>query len=174
MLKQETPVISAIAAMAENRVIGINNKLPWHLPADLKHFKQLTTGNPILMGRKTYESIGRPLPNRLNIVLTREPQFQAPGCEVVNSIEAAMRLAAQDNKSEIFIIGGAEIYHQLLPKIQRIYLTIVHHDFDGDAYFPALSSTDWIEVAREKHCADAENMYEYSFITLERKHCSNT
>lgn len=162
------PLISAIVAMSENYVIGIDNQLPWHLPADLKHFKSLTTGHPILMGRKTYESIGRPLPNRTNIILTRNPSYQAPNCVVVTSIDEAIATAIEQNNQEIFIIGGAHVYEQLMPRIEKIYLTIVHQDFEGDAYFPALAETDWTEISSELHQPDAENEYAYSFIELER------
>lgn len=162
----QKPILSAIAAMSENRVIGIENQLPWHLPADLKHFKTLTTGHPILMGRKTYESIGRPLPNRTNIIITRNADFTAPGCVVVTSIEDAITRAAEENAQEIFIIGGAEVYKQLLPHVQRIYLTIVHEQFAGDAFFPELDLKEWKEVERETHAADENNAYSYSFITL--------
>ena len=168
MSSSTQPIISAIVAMTENRVIGKNNQLPWHLPADLQHFKTITMGNPIVMGRKTYESIGRPLPHRINIVLTRAKAFNAPGCIVVTSIEEAMQCAKEKNSKEIFIIGGAEIYRQLLPYIQRFYLTIVHQDFDGDVYFPALNPHEWHEVTRIKHEADEKNVYDYSFVTLER------
>lgn len=164
----QKPMLSAIAAMSENRVIGIDNQLPWHLPADLKHFKTLTTGHPILMGRKTYESIGRPLPNRTNIIITRNADFTAPGCVVVTSIDHAMTHAAKENVQEIFIIGGAEVYKQLLPHVQCIYLTIVHEQFEGDAFFPELDVKEWKETARETHAADENNEYSYSFITLSR------
>lgn len=166
--KSNRPIVSAIVAMSENRVIGKNNRLPWHLPSDLKHFKTITTGHPILMGRKTYESIGRPLPNRTNIIITRNSTFQAAGCVVVTSIEEAVQHASSENAAEIFIIGGALVYRQLMPHIQRIYLTIVHHEFEGDAYFPKLNMNEWKESARERHPADTENAYAYSFITLDR------
>jgi dihydrofolate reductase len=162
------PLISAIVAMAENRVIGKNNQLPWRLPADLRHFKAITTGNPILMGRKTYESIGRPLPNRTNIIITRDAQFKAPGCIVVTSLEDAIRYASMENVREIFIIGGACVYQQLLPHIQRIYLTVIHHVFDGDVYFPELDKKEWKEQECLSHAADEENPYAYSFLKLER------
>ena len=162
------PVISAIAAMAENRIIGNNNQLPWRLPADLKHFKAITTGHPILMGRKTYTSIGKPLPHRTNIIITRDTAFTAPSCKVVTSLENAIQYALSENVSEIFIIGGAEVYQQLLPHIQRIYLTIVHHMFEGDVYFPELDKTAWKEIECVSHTADEENPYAYSFLRLER------
>lgn len=162
-------VISAVVAMAKNRVIGKDNKLPWHLPADLKHFKTITTGHPILMGRKTYESIGRPLPNRTNIIITRDANYKAADCIVVTSIEEAINAATKTAAEEIFIIGGAEVYQQLLTSIQRIYLTIVQDEIDGDAYFPALDMREWKEVAREEHKADEQNKHDYWFLRLERR-----
>jgi len=168
MDKYSQPVLSAIVAMSENRTIGKDNKLPWHLPADLKHFKEITTGHYIVMGRKTFESIGKSLPNRTNVVLSRDSQFIAPGCHVVNTIETAIDMARKDQQAEIFIIGGAEIYRQLLPKINRLYLTVVHAEVEGDAWFPELSPNEWREVSREQHQADEKNAYAYSFITMER------
>ncbi|MCR4302414.1 MAG: type 3 dihydrofolate reductase [Sulfuricaulis sp.] len=159
--------VSLIAAMAENRVIGVNNKLPWHLPADLRHFRQLTTGHPVIMGRRNYESIGKPLPDRANIVVTRNPAFRAPGCQVKNSLEEALR-EIQD-KSEIFIIGGAEIYRQSIGSADRIYLTLVHAEIDGDTYFPEFDRGDWQEVSRVHHTADEKNPYAYSFVTYDRR-----
>lgn len=158
--------IAAIVAMSENYVIGHNNQLPWHLPADLRHFKNVTTGKPILMGRKTYESIGRPLPNRYNIVVTRDANFEAPGCLVVNSIETG--LAAVAEQDEVYVIGGALLYQQMLPRIQRLYVTIIHHEFMGDTYFPAISPNDWREVERIDHKADEQNLYPYSFVVMDR------
>ncbi|MDR3478067.1 MAG: dihydrofolate reductase [Gammaproteobacteria bacterium] len=158
--------IVAIAAMSENRVIGSHNKLPWHLPADLHHFKALTMDKPILMGRRTYDSIGRALPGRCNIVITREAGFHAPGCVVANSIEGALDAAAYSE--EIFIIGGALLYEHMLPRIQRLYLTIVHHKFEGDAFFPELNMKEWKETHREDCEADETNPFSYSFITLDR------
>ncbi|HEX4046045.1 MAG TPA: dihydrofolate reductase [Gammaproteobacteria bacterium] len=164
-----SPIIAAIVAMAENRVIGHHNQLPWRLPADLKHFKTLTMGCPVLMGRKTYASIGRPLPGRLNVVITRDPAFKAEGCVVVTSlIDAIKRASLAQEVKTIFIIGGAEIYQQALPLLQRIYLTVIHHLFDGDAFFPELDKGEWQEAACERHAADEQNPYDYSFVTLER------
>lgn len=163
------PKISAIAAMSENRVIGDHNKLPWYLPADLKHFKTLTSGRCILMGRKTFESIGKPLPNRTNIVITRNAKFQAPGCLVVTSLDEAMTCSEAMENKEIFIIGGAEVYQQLMPQIECIYLTIVHETFSGDAFFPELSSSEWKEVEKTNYEADEDNQFDYSFLTLEKK-----
>jgi dihydrofolate reductase len=164
------PIISAIVAMSENRVIGDHNQLPWHLPADLRHFKTLTKGHPILMGRKTFESIGRPLPNRTNIVITSNPEFKTPGCIVVNSIDEAIQHAKQNDNKEIFIIGGANVYQQCMSSVSRIYLTIVHEEFEGDAFFPELNMNEWIEMESNTHAADDENEYSYTFLTLERKH----
>ncbi len=158
--------LSAIVAMSENRVIGINNRLPWHLPADLRHFKTLTWNKPILMGRKTYQSIGRALPNRCNVVITRDTRFDAPGCVVVDSIETA--LAAVAYSEEVFVIGGMQLFEQLLPQTERIYMTIVHHHFAGDVYFPELNHAEWHAVERKDYAADEQNPYAYSFITLER------
>jgi dihydrofolate reductase len=159
--------IAAIFAMSDNRVIGKNNQLPWHLPADMRHFKQLTMGKPILLGRKTYESIGHALPGRCNVVITRDVNFKAPGCVVANSLETA--LLAADYSEEIFVIGGAVLYQHLLPRTHRLYMTLIHHSFDGDAYFPELNIDEWQEIEREDHDADKDNIYSYSFITLDRK-----
>lgn len=164
-----TPILSAIVAMAENRVIGNGNKMPWHLPADLKHFKAVTNGHPVLMGRKTYESIGKPLPNRTNMIITRDRQYSAQDCLVINDINTALSMAEELDQTEVFIIGGAEIYQQLMPKVQRLYLTKVHHHFTGDAYFPELNASEWCEISHETHEADDKNPYAYTFITLERK-----
>lgn len=167
-MTNQTPILSAIAALAENRVIGLKNQMPWHLPADLKHFRTITSGHPILMGRKTFESIGRPLPNRTNIILTRDKNYQADGCIVVNEVEQALNAANELNASEVFIIGGSEIYQLLLPRVQRLYLTEIHQQFEGDAFFPQLDKSHWHEVSRETHTADEQNPYNYSFVLLER------
>lgn len=168
MAQAKNPIISAIVAMGQNRVIGRNNQLPWHLPADLKHFKELTTGHPILMGRKTYESIGKPLPNRTNIIMTQNDTFQAPHCIIVKSIQDALMLPAVLNSQEMFIIGGARIYQLWLPSLTRIYLTVVQHEFAGDTYFPELNLQEWQENECEKHDADVNNPYAYQFVKLER------
>lgn len=159
--------LSAIVAMSDNRVIGNHNQLPWHLPADLKHFKNITLGKPIIMGRKTFESIGRPLPGRTNIVITRDVNFKAPGCLVMNSIDAA--LAAMHENEEVVIIGGAQLYQQMMPRLQRIYLTIIHQEFIGDAFFPALDLAEWHEVSREDFEGDEQNKYKFSFLIFEKK-----
>lgn len=159
--------IALIAAMADNRVIGINNQLPWHLPADLKHFKQLTLGKPVLMGRRTFESIGRPLPGRLNIVVTRDRGFSPPGVVVAPSIEAALGHA--EDAAEVMVIGGASFYAQTLPLAQRLYLTLIHGEFTGDAFFPAWDPREWVEVNREDFAPQTDNGPAYSFVTLERR-----
>lgn len=159
--------LSAVVALSENRVIGRDNQLPWRLPADLKHFKKLTLGHPIIMGRKTYVSIGKPLPQRTNIVLTQEKQFQAPGCIVIHSLDEAIKKGAECD-SDIFIIGGAQLYRQSLPLLQFIYMTIIHQHIEGDTFFPELQLNEWKEIAREDHSADSDNPLDYSFVTLER------
>jgi dihydrofolate reductase len=162
--------ISAIVAHAENRVIGKDNKMPWHLPADLKHFKEITTGHPILMGRKTFESIGKPLPNRTNLILTRDTLFIAPeGTIVVHSLEAALQEVRKIAASQLFIIGGAQLYEQFLPNIQKLYLTLIHHPFEGDTFFPKLNEAEWETIAEEHHESDEKNAFAYHFKTLQRR-----
>ncbi|MFA7290807.1 MAG: dihydrofolate reductase [Rhodocyclaceae bacterium] len=141
--------LSLIAAMANQRVIGRDNTLPWRLPEDLQHFKRTTLGKPVIMGRKTWESLGRPLPGRRNIVVSRNADYQPVGGERVGSLEAA--IAATADVDEAFVIGGAELYRQALPLVQRIYLTEIAGDYAGDAYFPEFSATDWHEMSREAH-----------------------
>jgi dihydrofolate reductase len=157
--------ISLIVAAAENGVIGAGNQMPWRLPDDLKRFKAITMGKPVLMGRKTYESIGKPLPGRTNIVLSRRDLTLA-GCLVVDSISAAIAAAA--DAAELAVIGGAEVYAQALPSADLIHLTRVHATIEGDAMFPALSSREWTERLIERHPIDERHVYEFSFIELER------
>ena len=163
---------SMIVAMAENRVIGINNKLPWYLPNDLNYFKQVTMGKPIVMGRKTFESIGKPLPGRANIVITRNQAWQAQGVKVAHSLEQAYSLAEAiaeiDGQDELMIIGGDQIYQSSLPEIDRIYLTKVHASVEGDAWFPEVNWDEWQELGREDFPAEGPNPYAYSFIVYER------
>ena len=159
-------LLSAVVAMASNRVMGDCNRLPWPLPADLRRFKQITLGKPIIMGRKTFQSIGRPLPDRLNIIVTRDSQFNAPGCVVVFSPMAALEQAKK--YEEVCVIGGSELYQQCLPYVERIYLTLIHHTFEGDTFFPELNQQEWRECSREDCLPDASNKYAYSFIVLER------
>ena len=162
--------ITLVAALARNRVIGRRNALPWRLPEDLRRFKALTLGHPVIMGRKTYESIvaalGRPLPGRLNIVVTRSPAYAAPGCIVAASLEAAF--AAAQPASEIFVIGGEAIYREALASAQRLQLTEIDADFEGDAYFPELPSGAWGEVSRESHPPGPEFAHRYAFVVYER------
>jgi dihydrofolate reductase len=157
-----------VVARADNGVIGRDNQLPWHLPADLRHFKQLTTGHPIVMGRRTYDSIARPLPNRRNIVVTRQPDWQAEGVEVAYSVLGALELARQSDEV-VFVIGGAEIYREALPAVDTVYLTEVHYAPEGDAVLPDFTSDDWREEARERHEPDERHAYAYSFVTLRRR-----
>ena len=159
--------VSLIAAMAENRVIGVNNTLPWRLPADLRHFRRVTTGHHVIMGRRNYESIGKPLPDRTNIVVTRNPSYRAPGCLVKHSIEDA--LAAAQNDPEVFVIGGAEIYRQALDRADRLYLTLVHAQIEGDTYFPPVDEKQWQEISRERHEPDEMNPHACTFLVYDRK-----
>lgn len=164
--------LAMIVAQAENRVIGNDNKLPWYLPEDLKYFKRVTMGKPIIMGRKTYDSIGRPLPGRCNIVVTRDGDWKVPGVVVVASLDAALEHASAqaeiDGVDEAVVMGGAQIYRQMLPKTQRLYLTQVHAAVEGDAYFPELVAGEWREAGREDFAASDNNPYDYSFVVLER------
>ena len=163
--------LSLAWAMAQNRVIGRNNNLPWYLPEDLKYFKRITMGKPIIMGRKTFESIGKALPGRANIVVTRNPEYSADGIKVVTSLEAAQSLSesilAIDGMEEAMVIGGAEIYSQALPFADRLYLTEVHAEVEGDTYFPEFDRSAWQEIARQDYAAEEPNPYDYSFIVLE-------
>jgi len=165
--------LSMIVALAQNRVIGRDNKLPWYLPNDLKYFKQVTMGKPILMGRKTFESIGKPLPGRTNIVVTRNEQWQHDGVKVVHSLEEALTLAESiaeiDGQTELMVIGGDQIYRSALASADRLYLTEVHAEVEGDAYFPEIDRDQWHEVGREDFSAEGPNPYDYSFVVLDRK-----
>lgn len=158
--------VSLIAAMAENRVIGVHNTLPWRLPADLQHFRQLTSGHHVIMGRRNYESIGKPLPDRTNIVITRNTSYRAPGCVIVHSLEGAF--AAVQNDPEIFVIGGAEIYRQALARADRLYLTHVHAHIIGDTFFPEFDSEEWKEVDRKAHPLDEKNPHAYTFLVYDK------
>ena len=173
--------VSALVAMARNRVIGRNNALPWHLPPDLKRFKSLTMGHPIIMGRKTYESIGRPLPGRTCIIVTHRAGYEVPGAVVVDSLAEALRAAdakAQESfsnrsiaVSEVFVIGGADVFPQALPLCDRIYLTEIQADFEGDALFPQFDRVEWDETSRERCRWDGEGDggFDYQFVVLDRK-----
>lgn len=156
--------LSLIAAMANRRVIGRDNTLPWRLPEDLQHFKRTTLGKPVIMGRKTWESLGRPLPGRRNIVVSRNPDYLPVGGELASSLEAAM--AATADVDEAFVIGGADLYRQALPLAQRIYLTEIAGDYAGDAHFPEFSAGDWREVSRESHTSS--DGIAYAFVLYQR------
>ena len=158
-------MLCAVVAMSRNRVIGRDGGLPWHLPADLRHFREVTMGHPILMGRATYESIGRPLPGRDNLVLTRQPQDCPPGVRCVRSLGEAIGHAAG---GDLMIIGGAQVFATTLELCQRLYLTCVHADLPGDTFLPPLEPVQWHETARSDHAPDERHAYGYSFITLER------
>lgn len=159
--------ISLIVAMASNRAIGLNNQMPWHLSADLKRFKQITMGHPIIMGRLTFEAIGRPLPGRTNIIVSRNPSYQQEGYVIVDSIEAAInhgcRLA-----DEVFVIGGATLYEATLPLADSLYITQINQDFEGDTFFPDFDRNNWTEVAREDVMDDANVGFDYSFLKLQK------
>ncbi|MEZ5580289.1 MAG: type 3 dihydrofolate reductase [Candidatus Competibacteraceae bacterium] len=155
-----------IAALARNRVIGRDNRLPWHLPADLRFFKQVTMGKPLLMGRRTWESIGRPLPGRRMIVLSRDPAYHVPGCTVARSLDEALAIAGA--ATEPMVIGGATLYRQTLPQAERLYLTLVEADVPGDAWFPEWDARDWRLVWEEANPADAKHVWPYRFQRWER------
>jgi dihydrofolate reductase len=163
--------ISLIAAQAQNRVIGKDNDLPWKLPDDMKFFMQTTKGHYVIMGRKNYDSLHekfKPLPNRTNIVVTRQHHFQAPGCIVVNSVEKALEIAREGNETETFVIGGAEIYKLALPDANRIYLTEIKATIEGDTYFPEFDKKQWQEISRTGHPADERHPFAFDFVVYER------
>ena len=159
--------ISIIAAVAKNGVMGKNNSLPWNLPSDMKKFKELTTGKPVIMGRKTFDSIGKPLAGRVNIILTRNSDFNAEGVAIVHSPEEALQLVA--DQDEIMIIGGESVYGQFLPRASRIYLTRVDSDFDGDSFFPPMDLDSWTEVIRETKEPDEKNAHRHTFFVYDKK-----
>lgn len=159
--------VSLIVAVGRRNEIGKGGQMPWHLPADLKHFKRNTLGKPVLMGRKTLEAIGRPLPERRNLVLTRDAGFRAEGCETVTSLDAALELVS--GEPELMVIGGGEVYRLAWARTDRIYLTRIQADVEGaDTFFPELQDGRWREVSREDHRADEKNPFDYSFLLLER------
>lgn len=160
------PVLTLIAALARNGTIGRDNALPWRIPEDLQRFKALTLGHPVIMGRKTWDSLGRPLPGRLNIVISRDPTYLAAGATVATSLPQAMTLATAQAPEEIFIIGGAEIYRLALPLAQRLQLTEIDADVDGDAHFPSFDRSHWREILREVHQTD--DGLRYAFVSYER------
>ena len=162
-------MISIIVALDKNRGIGKNNKIPWHIPEDLKHFKEITMGHPVIMGRKTFESIGRPLPDRTNIVVTRDVNFKAPGCTIVHSLDEAIN-KAKEIVEEIFIIGGAEIFRQSIDKADKLYVTIIDKEFDVDTYFPDYEQK-FMKVAEVKQ---SNNDFSFQYIVLKRKNTYST
>jgi dihydrofolate reductase len=158
--------ISVIAAMARNRTIGRDNAMPWRLPEDLKRFRRLTIGHAVIMGRKTFESIGTPLTGRHNIVISRSRDWSSPGCTVVHTLEGA--LAAAGDSREAFVIGGAQIYALALPRAQRLHMTEIERDFEGDAFFPEFDRSLWREVSRERRTSDSDASFDYAFVDYER------
>jgi len=160
-------MLTIIAAVAKNNALGKNNDLIWHLPADLKRFKAITLGHHIIMGRKTFESLGKPLPNRTTIIITRNPDYIAPGCIVVNELTEAIKAAAEDENP--FILGGAEIYKQAMSFADILDLTLVHESFDADVFFPNIDMSKWTEMSRQDFKADEKNKYDYSFVQYKKK-----
>jgi dihydrofolate reductase len=158
--------INLIAALARNRVIGKRQQIPWHIPGEQAYFKKITLGHPIVMGRKTWESIGRPLPGRRNIVVTRTPNYAAAGAEVVGSLDAALQLAG--DAGEVFLIGGGDLFAQALPLADRMFLTEIDADFEGDALFPPFDRNEWRETSREVHAPTADREFSYSFVVYQR------
>ncbi|KAF0802339.1 dihydrofolate reductase, partial [Alcanivorax xiamenensis] len=163
--------VAMIVAMARNRVIGRDNKLPWYLPNDLKYFKRTTLGKPVVMGRLTWESLGRPLPGRTNIVISRDPDYQAEGGRVVADLDQALELAESvafiDGQDEVMILGGAQIYALALPRADRLYITEVQADVEGDAWFPRWDRSEWVERGRESFKAEGPNPYDYDFVVFD-------
>ncbi len=159
--------LSLIVAMANNRVIGINKQMPWHLSADLKKFKKITMGHPIIMGRKTFEAIGHPLPGRENIIISRDPLYQQTGCTVFNSLELAVKHYA--HLDEVFVIGGATLYEATLAQADRLYITEIEKDFEGDTWFPKMQKGDWQECSKERVINDTSVDFNYSFVVYKRR-----
>jgi dihydrofolate reductase len=161
-----SPIITLIAARARNGVIGRNNRMPWKIPGEQAYFKRMTMGSPIVMGRKTWESLGRPLPGRRNIVVTRNPAYTATGADVVDSLDDALRLAS--GSDQVFVIGGAQLYAAAMPRASRVMLTEIDADFDGDTFMPALDRNQWRETSREVHPPTTEQHLSYSYVVYER------
>jgi len=159
--------LSLIVAMARNRTIGLNNTLPWRCPEDLKHFKTLTMGHHMIMGRKTFDSIGKPLPGRTTVVVTRNTNLAIAGCSIAYSLEDAISLCAGDN--EVFIVGGAELYRQAMPLVDTLYITEIQRDVDGDAHFPEFDKSQWQEIVREARSQEAPQPLSYHFVTYRKK-----
>ena len=161
-------MIIILVAVAENNVIGKDNELPWYLPADLKYFKKTTLGHPVIMGRKSYESIGRPLPKRTNIVLTRDPYYLSSNILIAHNLKEALSLAEGLDSEELFVIGGAAIYEASFPWLERLYITEVHESFEGDTFFPEWDQDEWNLISEQHHESDEKNEYDYSFKIYER------
>lgn len=159
--------ISLIVAMAKNRTIGINNTLPWRCSEDLKHFKSLTMGHHMIMGRKTFDSIGKPLPGRTTVVVTRNSDLEIEGCLIAHSLKEAITICAGD--AEIFIVGGAELYRQAIKLVDTLYITEIQQDVEGDAHFPELDKNDWLETARDVRSQETPQPLDYHFVTYRRK-----
>ena len=159
--------VSLVVAASTNNVIGRDGGLPWHLPDDLRHFKRITTGKPVIMGRKTFESIGRPLPDRHNIVMTRDPDYVAEGCDVVASVEEAMDLTGEAD--EVMVIGGGQVYRDFLPRADRIYMTRVQAEVQGDTRFPNIDESTWRLVSSEHHAADDRHAFAFEMMVFERR-----
>ncbi len=160
-------ITSIIVAMDSNRVIGKDNQLPWRLPRELQYVKKTTMGHPIILGRKNYEAIGRPLPGRRNIVMTRDVDYQAEGCEIAHSVEEVYQLC--EGEEEIFIFGGEEIYKLFLDRTDKLYMTVIHHSFDGDTFFPEIDFNEWEEISVEQGITDEKNPYTYFYHVYDRK-----
>lgn len=161
-------MISLIWAMDKNRVIGSNNQLPWHLPEDLKYFKRVTMGCPIVMGRKTFDSIGRVLPGRENVIMTRDIDYVKEGCKIVHSLDELLQYS-KGKKEEVFVIGGAEIFKETLPFADKLYITVIQHEFPGDTFFPSFSLNEWELVSSEAGLKNEQNPYDYDFLVYRRK-----
>ena len=159
--------VSLVVAASKNNVIGRDGELPWHLPEDLRHFKRITTGKPVIMGRKTFESIGRPLPDRHNIVMTRDPDYAAEGCDVVDSVAEALDVAG--DADEVMIIGGGQVYRDFLPRADRIYMTRVQAEVQGDTRFPRIEGNAWRLVSAEHHAADEKHEFAFEMMVFERR-----
>ncbi len=161
--------ISIIVAMDEGRLIGNEGGMPWHLPADLRFFKSVTMGKPIIMGRSTWESIGKPLPGRTNIIITRNADFQAEGCRLAHSVDEALAIAEEESAEEVMIVGGGGIYEQVLDRVGRLYLTRIAAHLIGDTHFPVINPDEWQEISRQEHKADGDNPFDLEFVVLDRK-----
>lgn len=161
-------MISLLYAMDRNRLIGKNNQLPWHLPQDLAYFKRVTMGHTIVMGRKTFDSIGKPLPGRENIIITRDKHFTSNGCKIIHSIDELLELSRNKMDEEIFVIGGAEIFKEILPYSDRLYVTNIYHEFEGDTYFPSIDENEWKMISKEPGIKDDKNPYDFDFAVYEK------